>query len=206
MNATDDFNRADNASLGASWGTRQAGPEAFKIVSNQAVPSNFQDSTEFYSAVAWSHDQWSEIVIASVVGTGNEGGIGVCVRCDTSPSGAGAAAINLYWAVVDNQASNNISVARWIANSYTLLGQRTQAVSAGDKLKLEARGNILRVYINGVQIGADFTDNTSFSLPGAPGLALTMPVTSGVIESWEGGDWAAVQVPVTYSPQRFGPF
>ena len=95
--ATDDFNRADNADLGANW-TIQSGQAALQIVSNRAVPSNnFSDCGEIWVADSFSDDQYSESVVTALHSSAPaETGIGPIVRGSTSVA-------SYYAVVVDPQ-------------------------------------------------------------------------------------------------------
>lgn len=183
--ATDDFNRADNPDLGAAWNARQ---NSFKILTNTATPTTFTDSCEFYSNITWPNDQYSQVTVTGISGTTNGAGIGAAVRVDPTNLGGGNAYINLYWVVVNSAASNNVSLVKRIANVETSLGQRTQAFSNGDIVRLEVQGTTLRVYRNGVQLGADFTDSSIAS--GSAGMSLSGPMTAGSVDAWEGGSIA----------------
>src|SRR5882672_4101376 len=73
--ATDNFTRADNASLGSPWNPNTGDSDAagFKIVSNTAQPDFVgSDSSEGNSAVTWPTDYYSEVTF----GTTNADGVG----------------------------------------------------------------------------------------------------------------------------------
>src|SRR5258706_15406148 len=73
--ATDNFTRADNASLGSPWNPNAGDSDAngFKNASNTAQPDNVtQDSSEDNSAVTWPTDYYPEVTY----GTTNANGVG----------------------------------------------------------------------------------------------------------------------------------
>lgn len=178
--AADNFNRANNASLGANWTIRQN--DGWKILSNQAVPTTLPtpDTCEFYSAITWPSDHYSQAALFSIAGTSDQTGIGVTCRTETLFN-----SFDTYGCVVNAAVSNNVSVHKWVAGNYTLIGQRTQAWTDGDVLRMEMQGTTIRVYRNGVQMGADFTD--SDILIGAAGLSKIAAITNGITDDWEGG-------------------
>lgn len=184
--STDDFNRTDNTVLGVNWSNRKGGDTSYGISTNRASIGLNQDTTSFYNATVFGTDQYSQVALSGLSGTNNETGLGVCVRCDTTNLGGGTAYNNWYHAVVNTAGSNNVSVAKVVADTYTLLAQRTQAWSDGDILRLEAQGSTLRVYRNGVQLGASITDSSVTT--GEPGLAHIASFATGFADNWEGGD------------------
>lgn len=187
--STDDFNRADNAQLGVNWSNRKGGDTSFGISTNRLSIGLNQDTFSFYNGMSFSSDQYSQMALSSLSGTNDQTGLGVCVRCDTTNLGGGAAYINMYYAVVNTKASLNVTVSKFVADTYTMLSQRTQAWTDGDILRLEAQGSTLRVYRNGTQMGADITDS-SISV-GAAGVAHGASFATGFGDNWEGGDIAA---------------
>jgi len=189
---TDSFDRGDSSDLGADW-TPVTGQGSFGILTNEAqVTNNLVDSEEIYVAGAFTDDQYSAAVIGvgGVSGTGDQTGIGVLVRGTT-------AAKTFYWAVVNAAGSNNVSVHKIITGSASLLAQRTQAFAAGDTLRLEVTGQgastVLKVFRNGVQLGADIADSTgSHIASGSAGLAYSGDVGTNLeLASWAGGDLGA---------------
>lgn|SRR5574341_128517 len=184
--ATDNFNRADNTDLGAAWDPQPgfANPQAdrvFNISANTAVPANVaKDSGENYNAVSWPNDQYSQAK-ATMSGTGAEAGVGVSVRCSTT-------ALTCYRVVINKAATNNVSIAKFVAGVYTLLAQRTTTWVDGDIIYLEAQGSTLKVKQNGTQLGADIVDSAIAS--GRAGIGFSSTMTSASLDDWEGGDFA----------------
>lgn len=179
--ATDNFNRADVNPIGGNW-TTVTSEGAFKIVSNAVQPASLSaDSTAYYNAVTWPNDQYAQVkVTVNETTAGN--GLGPCVR-------ASASANTFYRVVADHAGSGNIELSKFIAGSYTQIWGRTATFVNGDTLRLEVQGTTLRVYINGVQVGADATDSSIAS--GNAGLAYSSNTVSVSGDDWEGGDFAA---------------
>lgn len=193
---TDNFNRADENPLAGSWSTG-SGETAMKIVSNSATfTAAGSDASSYWNLETWSADQYSQAKL-TVTGTTLDTGPGLVVRRSTS-------ALTWYRVTVSKNATN---VALWkaVAGTYTNIWQRTATFTDGDTVRLEVKGTTLRVFINGVQVGADATD-TAIST-GKPGIAYSSSSTAATVDDWEAGDLGAEpRFPYT-SPLSFsGPY
>jgi hypothetical protein len=183
--ATDNFNRADNASLGANWtictGTN-LNASGFQIVSLHVEPaSSAVDSMEVWSAVAFPNDQYAQAA-CTVTGTTGGTGPGVFVR--------GTAGNNppCYRATVCKAASNNVEIIQQVGTTYTNIGFRTTTWVDGDILRLQVSGTTIRVYQNGVQLGADITD--AVLTTGSAGIIYSSTASGSQIDNWEAGSLA----------------
>jgi hypothetical protein len=190
--ASDTFNRADSGDLGTNW-TQVPSEFSFSISGNSAIPGNLgQDCTERYSGLTWPDDQYSQCVLtpSTTGGAANEG-IGVCLRA--------ASADQTYYRITadDTSASNNLSLQKMVAGAFTSVWTRSLAITAGDILRAEAQGTTVRVYINGVQLGADTTDGSIAS--GSAGVSYSSQTGACSVDDWEGGDFAS---PVTLTPAQ----
>lgn len=189
MIAYDNFDTADADLAGANWGVRDpAGGLGWDIVSNKIQPHTYAgDRANVYTSGTFANNQYAQAVVAGVTGTGGPG-VGVAVRM--TPTNLTLNANTTYYAAcVNAAASNNVTVFRVVADAFTQITQRTQAFSDGDMLRLEASGTTLRVFRNGVQLGADITDANIAS--GSPGVAYNSTITAGTLDDWEGGDITA---------------
>lgn len=192
--ATDNFNRANAANLGANW-TEELG--GWSIVSNAAVPDNLggSDSIGYWNAITWPNDQYSQAKITVTGTTGNSQGLGVTVRKSTST-------VARYRLVADHAAANNMELAVF-NTAYTSLWQRTQAFTNGDTIYLEAQGTTIIGKLNGVAVGAATTNSAIAS--GKAGIGFSSFETAAVLDDWEGGDFAttAKAPPPFRRPYRF---
>lgn len=188
--AADDFNRADAAAnLGALWTSRQgSSPNQYGIVSNRAQPGSFSasDLCTFYNGATFPPDQYAQVAVYGITGTTNTNGLGPAVRIRTDNIGGGSSFLDMYEMCINAAGSNNVSLNRWVAGAFTNIAQRTQAFSDGDIARLAIQGTTLRMYRNGVQLGADVTD-TSLTT-GAAGMCLVSAMTAGALDSFEAGD------------------
>lgn len=178
--ASDDFNRADNADVGANWDQITGETQAMKIVSNTVQPTNASnDSGERYNAVTVPDDQWGQAAMTPVAGgeTTDEG-IGIALR-------VAAGANTYYTAVVHKAATNNVGVYKKVAGVYTHLATFTTAWADGDVLLFTAVGSQLRVYQNGVQIGVRVIDTSITS--GAVGIKYSSSITGASLDNWSAG-------------------
>jgi hypothetical protein len=177
---TDNFNRADQNPLAGNW-TTSNGAIALKILSNQLTFASDFDASANYSATTFSNDQYSQVKLSNASGSGATG-FGVTVRQSTSAN-------TRYRVTADSAASNNIQLGKEVNNVYSNLTgwPRTATVANGDTLRLEVQGTTLRVYINGVQVGADTTDSSIAS--GYPGIIYSSSAPSATADDWAGGDY-----------------
>jgi len=176
--ATDDFNRGDNADLGANWTPNF---NSFKIVSNVAEPNSVSGNVERYSGLTWPNDQYSQAALTGTLSTTDDEGCGPGVRCST------ASANTLYLAQADTNGSGHARVYKVVDGSYTNLLNATQAWSVNDVYYLEIQGTTLIQKRNGTQIGSSATDSAI-----AAGAAGVWGVQArGTLDNWEGGDFAA---------------
>jgi len=175
--ATDDFNRA-NGAIGANWSDVDS---TFLVSSNTAIPNSYaSDAVVRYSAATWPNDQYCLAAIrASGGGIGT--GIGLVLRCSTSVQ-------TYYRFVVD---VTGVDIGRVVTGAFTPITTRATTwgiVTASDILKCEIQGTTIRVYKNGVQLGADITDANIAS--GQPGLGYSSTGSDSFLDNWEGGDFS----------------
>lgn len=174
--ATDNFNRADDADLGADWDVVTA-MAAFSISANTALPSAAQDSAESNVSVAWPPDQYA-LAKLTVVGTdGGGAGMGLHLR---QVSGAKT----FYRFVADHAASNNVTIGKFVLGIFTTLASFTEAWTNGDQWELHIQGNRISVFHGSTLVGA-VTDGAITA--GRCGIELSTTVTSGFLDDFEGG-------------------
>ena len=186
----DNFNRADalgsGLGLGPAWTLVFGGPWAtngFGISSNTAVPDSFgSDKLSLYTRISWPNDQYVQCRI-TVTGTSGDTGFGVALR--SSIDGA-----NLYRCVVNKATTNNVVVAKAVANAYTALQRYTVTWADGDTFRMEVQGTTLTAYQNGVALSPTVSDSSMTG--GYAGILLSSAVTSGSIDDWEAGDFSTV--------------
>lgn len=191
---SDDFNRADNASLGANW-TTGWNAVAPKILTNTAANSAAGDASAFWSANAFTPNQWVMATVAAI-DAGVDSYSGVAVRASAGDAvkaqimkATGQFGIFWYNGGVDTQ----------IGSLYTATPQ------VGDVIILEAIGSLYRMYVNGVlRISGT---NTSAPATGSPGL-----VPSGTnnganaVDNWQAGNYVLTKLPgVNIRPASFKP-
>lgn len=161
MSVSDNFNRADAATLGANWTNDQG--SGFGISSNQAQPKTAANyGSAFWSANSFNNDHSSEFTCASA---------------------------NLYPAVGVRMSSGSNwyayfahrEVQKAVGGSVTLMGTFTNTFGSGDVAKLTATGTTLEGFKNGASQGT-LTD-ASLST-GAPGLVAYDNAT--LMDDWTG--------------------
>lgn len=174
---TDAFTRANSSPMSGTWTGEAANP--FDISSNAVIMHNVAgaDASNFWNT--WSHgdDQYSQAEI-TLVGSGSQVGLGVCVRRNTT-----IATVTMYRAVINDAGA--IDIGSIVTGGFTQIGTRSVTYSAGTKLGLSIQGTTLKVWYGGVQQGANIT--TSSIASGSPGLGFSSPITSGTIDNWDAG-------------------
>jgi hypothetical protein len=175
--ATDNFNRADNSSVGMNLGANWTGSvpqDDLGINTNQAYQTaNTDDNAAFWSANTFHTDHYSQATLSTVTNPGN---IGLVVRATTTDNVLG-----------QNVAGTGDMAVYWYnGGSYTQIGSTytTSGFSNGDVAKLDADGGTFTLYQNG---NARVTgSNTSAPIIGSPGILLT---TAGErLDDWSGGN------------------
>jgi len=201
--ATDDFNRADETPISPPWFNHDI--NIIKIVSNVAVPSlPGSNAAAAYAGLNWPTDQYSQAELTTVGGTSGSGsGMGLRVRYQWPLDTA-------YELVVNTGASDNVNIYKWVNGGASQMGFRTTVIANGETIRLEVIGRnptILRVYKNGTQVGADYTDSDNPIVFGNPGLAHSSTVTSSFADNWEGGGeyTAGYLRPNILRPRAFAP-
>lgn len=191
---SDDFNRANETPVNSSiWG--QSGTGSWNLASNQlSHPTDGGDNEIYYVSATASGDQYSQAKITVVAG--GETGLGVVCRH------IGTSTQTFIRAVAD---STTTTVRVMTSGSSSLVGTRTQTFNNNDTLRMEVTGTspniVVKVFRNGVQMGADFTGVTGPNT-GKPGLCYSSTpggVTSA--DDWAGGD---LNVGTTYTKTGMG--
>lgn len=167
--ASDNFNRADSASLGSPW-VDNAAQSGCRITSNTARGGGGGSFTSaYYGGAASSADQFSEATIAVLANGDNA----VAVRHHTS---------NDQYYMVYNQGSGGINI--FLRNgSYTNLGSVGGTIAVGDVIRAEISGSTITAKQNGVTLGSK-SDGTLTT--GQPGI-VTFNNNAGW-DDWSGGD------------------
>jgi hypothetical protein len=173
----DNFNRADDVSMGANW-TNPGNPTftsgGFKVLSNSATFETNNDSLEIFTGATFSADQGASASITVTGGSSGDGsGIGLALR---------ATGNTLYRIVVNKGAANNVTIAKFINGTYTGIAQKTTTWVDGDTLSADIFGTTIRVYQNGVPLGADVSDSSIAT--GSPGIAYSSTVTAATIDNF----------------------
>jgi hypothetical protein len=187
--ASDDFNRADNADVGATWTTVGA---ALRITSNAAVFStgNDADSAETHTTTL-ATDHWAEGVIKSPIAGGVGQGYGVIVRASTGGSFG-------YYRAVGN--SSGWSLDEFGGGGFVgnLASGSSPTFANGDTIYLEAQGSTL-VVKKGTTNGAGGTTVTTQSdatLTGTlAGIGYSSSGGGGGVDAFVMGDFTGAATP-----------
>jgi hypothetical protein len=171
QSAFDNFNRT-NGAIGGNW-TLQTG--GFNVSSNVLVGTGSTNNWAYYSApsAVFSADQFAEITLPTPIPSG--GGAGPGVRM----AGTGSSANNY------NCHPNNTTLylERILNGSSAILASVANTSAAGDVIRLEAAGNTLNCYYNGV---LKLTATDSNLVSGSPGIELYN--TAATLDNWTAGN------------------
>lgn len=196
--ATDDFNRANAATLGANWTDHEQG---FDISSNTAIPGSIpSDNRTGYTAIAWPNDQYSQAAVTSGEtgsGAGHDEGLGVCVRAGSNFS---------YRLVISSAASNNIYLSKRVAGAHSTIWTRSITYAAGTALYLEAQGTSIVAKYSGAAVGASQTDSSLTA--GNAGVEYSSTAENAAqsannLDNWEGGNFGTKAKPPFRRQWRF---
>jgi hypothetical protein len=183
--ATDNFTRANAATLGANW-TAINSLTSLQILSNTAQTQGtgaFQGN--FYSAVTFPSDHWSQCTIGAV--TSRSSSYLLC------PVRVQSGAESFYTIMVTTDGTTQCTIRRFTAGAGTDIATCTQnlnnlagrAFQTGDFLTVTAVGSTITAYINGTQVATVTDANFTGGSPGILGFAGT--VTDVVFTGWSGG-------------------
>lgn len=195
--ATDNFNRADAGTLGSNWTTQAGQSNGFAISANTAIPDTIGgDCHVNYNAVTWPNDQYSQCLLAALIGTSDQAGIGPSVRCSTTDT-------SLYRMVACLAITNDSALSKFVAGSYTLIAQATAGwVVTTDTAYLEMQGTTLKGKRNSTQI---FSTTDSSISSGRAGMSYSSTMTAAGNDNWEGGDFSGGTTrPVKMASQWLG--
>ena len=153
----DDFNRADNANLGANWNENiYAGTPTHGVTSNQAKPAATFKSNYWASQFGADQESWATLVALPTSGSGGVARLFVRLQ---SPGGGESA----YHITVVSSGDYYLEkdVAGTITTLQTLGGVGT--FQAGWKLGLNVTGSTIKCYqdtgTGWAQVGTDQTDS-----------------------------------------------
>lgn len=177
--ASDDFNRTDANPAGGNWTTVDA---AWKVSTNTLTPVSFGgDAGCRYNALTLPNDQFVQGRITVTGTAGGGAGIGLGARMATGSS-------TFYRLVMDHGASNNLELSKIVAGGFTSIKQiTTGAWTDGSMLRITLCGSVIRIYLNGNQLGSDIFDSAIASGPNG-GVAYSTAVSAGFVDDWSEGD------------------
>lgn len=191
---SDDFNRADGG-LGSDWRSYASGAATgAKIASNQVgavTPPWGGDYLVAYQTTTFGDtaDVFAQITCKATEST--DAIIGPAVRVDPTTG----AAYGLWWF------SGGFSLRR----NGTQVQYTATAIAVNDVLKLTCErvgsDDVLKVWLNGAQIGTTYTDTSPWSGATMVGMQFGYPDATGRIDDWSGGDYSAGGGSV-YVPRR----
>lgn len=198
---SDDFNRADNVDLGASWDAGYTGKNNLQIVSNSVRSTVVgTDSFESVNAVSVPNDQWAQATIAAITGT--------AIIADRVLLRAATPATMTWYDIV---ASRNLAGVRSFIQE-TVGGVETSIASenvttwaAADTLAGEVKANVVALYRNGSSTPLLSVANNTIA-SGRIGAGVFVgsggALTDAQLDTFSGGDFLGDQFPTAFYRRR----
>src|ERR1035437_3818502 len=189
---TDDFNRADNTTLGTNWTVGLGSSQ--KILTNQAASNSGSPSLSFWNANTFSNDQSSTATISVLTGTSSNKKMGVAVRANATSGG------NAFYFYVDT----NLKYAyEKIINGGIATGTVEFATApfpaVNDVMTIAVVGTRYYFIVNGHVVGT--VVDTSFT-SGSPGIFTDRLYNTGGdwrLDNWIGDNQVAFAAPAPTS-------
>lgn len=170
----DDFNRANNADLGANWTPIF---NTIAVNSNQAVGGSASTNFEYWNVTQFEDSEVYATIVTVPVSTA---GFSLAVRLKDVGS---VATVDGYAAAfVKAAGADTIDIRRITNGSPTVLTSISQEFANGDTIGFRAVGNVLTVYLNGTAV-LSTTDSTYT----VGYLGLTMDTTTARVDNFGGG-------------------
>src|SRR6185436_7091677 len=191
--ASDSFTRADENTLASPWVKPTAWATACLVSNAAAVVTASTDAWYYYSGVTWPANQYAQCRVG-VVGGGGVFDAGVVCRMNASGQDG-------YHLNYSDGAS--LLLYKVTGGSFSNIAARTVAVVAGDIIRLEVMGTTptttLKIFLNGVQQGADVTDSSTPITSGEAGIGLFGGTER--LDDFEAGNFLAPGPTINTQPQ-----
>jgi hypothetical protein len=171
---TDDFNRANATTLGSGWAI-PSGRGSCGIYNNQCNGANGQGFN--YRTETFGNDQFAEISPKSSLAGYRYESVGIRMG-GANGEGYYAKTDGVQTLLVKMNSSGTATTLQTLNVGYTEYGQ--------DRLRIQAIGNIIKVFKNNIQISLDQVDGTITS--GHPGVWIT-PDNNTALDDFYAGDF-----------------
>lgn len=173
---SDNFTRANAASLGANWSNGLGASLSIAILSNQAATPASGPGIEYWSANAFTSNQFSKMTLSNMVAAFND---------EAYARGSNSAATAYFCGLRQSVDASDYVVRKLVANTQTVLYDGLPAVTVGDVIELDAVGTTITCKVNGSVI---FSGTDSSISGGSPGIYVNNGASLAVISHWSGGN------------------
>lgn len=171
---TDDFNRANAATLGANWTNQTANTPS--VSSNQCVATASNHHCAYWSANAFNNNQYAKAVVKAV--SSGVSYCGVTVRS----TGNGGTTNNYHFLTDGAGGSGHTAIGKFENNVQSFILNISTTFAVNDVIELRVSGTTVSAYKNGAFL--DSVVDTSH----ASGSAGVHVFGSAQQDDWEGGN------------------
>lgn len=187
--ATDDFNRADDATgLGPNWTKGDAG-SFYRVDTNRAIVNTSVAVLDRYTAVSWPNDQYAKVTLVTLAADSDEG-VGPACRMS-------AIAQTAYFVQAN---TTEIKLYRVVAGVFGQLGSDAAAAAVNDVIELICSGTSVSAKKNGATIIGPVTDVAIAA--GSAGLWGFEVSNIVAVDNFEGGDLGTAQEEEAHQGRR----
>lgn len=180
--ATDNFNRADDITLGSNWTLmNSAQPNILRVVSNQCKSPSSGTGAAYWNANALNNNQYTKLTIVTVDHTFNTS-FGVICRA------TGTAATDNFSGYAFYTDGTTWVLARYDTGTKTNLATGSATFVANDIIEIRANGTTITGYQNGSPVASASATDSNYA-SGSGGLIVVNGGTiDGISDNWEGGN------------------
>ena len=181
--ASDNFDRANSSTLGSNW-TVVSPYCSIQVINNQIQSNCAGHAKEYYSAISWPSDQWSQTQVVAATNNLNgdvvrwQAGDDHYIGLVSATGGAGTCSVTLD---------------RDDAGTPTVLGTDSThcTVNPGDYIRTQAQGELISM-IDATTGSLLLTSYDSTYAGGSPGIALIPVSAMSTADNWSGGGFGTL--------------
>jgi glucose/arabinose dehydrogenase/PKD repeat protein len=185
---SDTFTRSNSTDLGSNWDSGYPNRTALSLVSNAIRATTAgSEGKETFNAVTLPDDQWAQVTIANLSGTGWNSG-GLALRAAPPPG------TSHYLVMISNQTGYRTT----IYGPNGLIATTDTAVwTSGDVLRFEVQGSTLRVYRNTALILTAFDSTVTSGNRAGVGIFAATNLNEIILDNFSEGSFGTGTTTIT---------